>query len=129
MSELSDAEKSWIASRMVSVLPCRQSVKSDRGSDSKKWSTVSNGAETDKKTTTPGQSEKKQHVSFDPGRGREGEGRSWWGGGVPAEGEGGEGEGGGPAEWGAEKKRKQKKKENNSKKRKEEKRKQLQLKY
>ena len=37
VSELSEAEKSWIASSLVSVLPCRQSVKSDRGSESKKW--------------------------------------------------------------------------------------------
>ena len=37
VSELSEATKSWITSWMVSVLPCRQSVKSDRGSESKKW--------------------------------------------------------------------------------------------
>ena len=40
VSELSESEKSWIASWMVSVLPCRQSVESDRGSKSKKWWTV-----------------------------------------------------------------------------------------
>ena len=35
VSELSEAEKSWI-------LPCRQSIKSDRGSESEKWWTVPN---------------------------------------------------------------------------------------
>ena len=37
VSELSEATKSWITSFLMSVLPCRQSVKSDRGSESKKW--------------------------------------------------------------------------------------------